>query len=403
MPTPQESPWKLLSNEQILQAVDIRDYMLGAGRLNADPDVTLTELARRITAAGVALERCVTIVRILHAINTASYRMWEKDKGATSFAIPFASESDGMYENSPSALAHKSNEWVGFDPRELEESTFGIVRELCQESFTHYICAPTMMVNGLQNVFTFATKAEGGFSDANVAFLRAIFPAMEACQEILVTHRILKEVTRTYVGEDPHQRILAGDVHRGEVTSRRAAILFTDMRDFTELTSTMTAQQATDLLNEYYDCLVPTIEGNGGEVLKFIADGVLAMFRVTEDEERSCQSALAAAQAGMKAVKNRNQSSPRPFEIGTALHFGEVAYGNVGSGERLDYTVIGSDVNLASRVADLCKQLDDPLLLSQQLATRLPSLQFSSHGEHSLKGLSEPVAIFSCQSDEARR
>jgi adenylate cyclase len=109
------------------------------------------------------------------------------------------------------------------------------------------------MVNRMQNVFTFSTRALGGFSLSDIAFLRVIFPALEACQEILVTHRILKEVTRTYVGNDPHERILAGDVHRGDVTSRPAAILFADMRDFTGLTAEMTAQQATDLLNEYYD------------------------------------------------------------------------------------------------------------------------------------------------------
>jgi adenylate cyclase len=389
-----DSPWLNLTQDQILQAIDIRDYMLGPGRMNGDPDTTLTELSQRIMASGVPIDRCVTIVRILHAINTASYRSWEKDSGTKSFAIPFESSSDGMYENSPSALAHKHKQWVGFDPQHLDPDTFGIVEELRDDGFTHYVCAPTLMVNGMQNVFTFATKAPGGFSPNHLAFLHAIFPALEVCQEVLVTHRILKEVTRTYVGEEPHERILAGDVHRGDVTSCRAAIIFTDMRDFTGITASMTAQQATDLLNDYYDCLVPAIEGNGGEVLKFIGDGVLAMFRVEKYAQQACEGALIAAEAGLEAVRVRNNGSALPFYIGTALHFGEVAYGNVGSGERLDYTVIGTDVNLAARVAGLCGPLNAPLLLTEQFTGEVSNIDFESHGQHKLKGLVEPVEVF---------
>ncbi|MEP0942359.1 MAG: adenylate/guanylate cyclase domain-containing protein [Rhizobiaceae bacterium] len=394
LPAPQQPPWHFLTQQQSLSALEIRDYMLGPGRMNADPDVTLTELSHRIIKAGVPLDRCVTIVRILHAINAASYRMWESGVGTTSYTIAFTSESDGMYETSPSALAHKNNLWVRFNPQTTAKDAFGIVPELCESGTTDYVTAPTLMVNGLQNVFTFATKAADGFSETDIAFLRAIFPALEACQEILVTHRILKEVTRTYVGEEPHMRILAGDVHRGEVTSCHAAILFTDMRDFTGLTAQMSAQQATNLLNDYYDCLVPAIEDNGGEVLKFMGDGVLAMFRADDREGGARTSALSAAELGLAAVADRNTKSNQPFDIGTALHFGEVAYGNVGSGERLDYTVIGRDVNLASRVAGLCGPLNQQLLMSEDFVAGLPDRAFEACGSHHLKGLSDPVAIY---------
>ena len=112
-----------------------------------------------------------------------------------------------------------------------------------------------------------------------MVLLRTIFPALEACQEILVTHRIIKEVTWTNVGEEPHIGILADDVHHGEVTFCYAAISFSDMRDFTSLTAQMSAQEATDLLNYSYECTVPPIEATGGQVLKFMGDGVLAMVR----------------------------------------------------------------------------------------------------------------------------
>ena len=121
------------------------------------------------------------------------------------------------------------------------------------------------------------------------------------------------------------------------------------MREFTSLTSKLTAEETTTLLNDYYDCLLPFVEANNGEVLKLIGDGVLAIFRVEDSKADACGAALHAAKLSLSAIASRDKR-PR-FKIGIGLHLGEVAYGNVGSGMRLDYTVVGSDVNLASRIA----------------------------------------------------
>ncbi len=389
-----DDPWNSLPPDRRQSAFDINNYMLGEGRLNADPNVTLTELSGRLLDAGLPLDRCVTIVRILHASHTASYRVWEKGKGSTANVFAHSPGVSGAYENSPSALAHKSRRWVIFNPQEVPENVFEILPELKQAGLTHYICAPIFLVNGMENVFTFATKDPAGFSAEDIALLQVTLPAIGACQEILVVHRILQEVTRMYLGEEPHQRILAGDVHRGEVTRIKSAILFADMRDFTSLTAEMTAENATALLNDYYDCVVPAVEENGGEVLKFIADGVLAIFRAGDDGSKACARAFCAAKAGLLAVADRNKTGVPVFEIGIALHFGEVAYGNIGSGMRLDYTVIGRDVNLAARIAALCGQLDQHLLVSTEFSNRVADTPFVDHGKHQLKGLSSAEAVF---------
>ena len=391
---PPSDPWSLLSPDRKQAASAISNYMLGDGRLNTDPNTTLTELSERLLAAGLPLDRCVTIVRILHAAHAASFRVWEKGKGSTANVFNYAPSSSGLYEKSPSALAHKSRRWVVFNPQEVPEDTFGMLPELKEAGLTHYICAPIFLVNGMENVFTFATKAPGGFSAEDIALLQSTLPAIGACQEILVVHRILKEVTRMYLGEEPHQRILAGDVHRGEVTHIKSAILFADMRDFTSLTAEMTAEEATALLNDYYDCVVPAVEENGGEVLKFIADGILAIFRAGDDGSKACARALRAAKAGLQAVTDRNKTGVPVFEIGIALHFGEVAYGNIGSGMRLDYTVIGRDVNLAARLAGLCGQLDQHLLVSTEFSNRVADTSFVDRGRHQLKGLASAEAVF---------
>ena len=386
--------WSLMPTEQASKAINLSEYMLTQGRFNADANVTLVEMSERFTNAGVPLDRCATIVRILHSINSASMRVWEPEKGAEYSAIPYKSNPDGQYTSSPSALAHSTRSWVRFNPQLTPENAFGIVPELKQGGFTDYLCVPTFMVNQMQNVFTFATRAANGFSIQNIAFIKAAFPAIEACQEILVTHRILKEVTRIYVGEEPHRRILAGDVRRGEVTRINSSILFADMRGFTRMTADLSAEASTALLNDYYDCVVPAIEQNGGEVLKFIGDGILAIFRAGNKEQEACQKALAAGKVALENVAARNAQNSQKFDIGVALHFGEVAYGNVGSGERLDYTVIGADVNLASRIADLCGKLDQSMLISSDFQEFVAGQEVLPMGDHELKGIKKPTPVF---------
>lgn len=205
---------------------------------------------------------------------------------------------------------------------------------------------------------------------------------------------MLEDVTRMYVGEEPHKRILSGDVHRGEVTRIKSAILFADMRAFTSITAEMSAEKTTALLNDFFDCIVPAIEAERGEVLKFMGDGVLAIFREENDAPKACKRALAATRTGLRSVANRNATMEPGFEIGIALHFGDVAYGNIGSGMRLDYTVVGRDVNLASRVATLCGKLDARVLVSERFRKLVGDQTFRSAGQHDLKGFFEPTPVF---------
>lgn len=200
-----------------------------------------------------------------------------------------------------------------------------------------------------------------------------------------------------YVGDEPHKRILAGDVRRGEVSRITSAILFADMRGFTSLTAAMDEEAVTALINDYYDCVVPHVEAAGGEVLKFIGDGVLAIFRADEGSGKAASTnGFEAARNALASVDARNRlpDADPPFDVGIGLHFGQAAYGNVGSGARLDYTVIGRDVNLASRISSLCGELNIRLLVSGELRSRLPDMPFASVGEHHLKGIADPVEVF---------
>lgn len=383
---------ELLDPDRMRAAFDLINYMLGDGLKAEDADVVLTGMSERIVSAGVPLDRATSIVPLLHAEAVASARYWERGKGARSHLFPFSKESGEGYAHSPAAEVHKTGKWVNIWLPETPDDAYDIVADLKKDGYTHYLMAPVFMRTGMASTFSFASRAPNGFSEGDLAFLHTVFPALAACQEVLTTARAMSEVMRMYVGAEPQRRILSGDVHRGEVMHIRSAIFFADMRQFTDLTSEMSAEQATGLLNAYYDCVVPAVEACEGEVLKFIGDGILAIFRAEEDGEDTCARALQAAQDALRAVAD-HENSPQ-FRVGIALHFGEVAYGNVGSGLRLDYTVIGRDVNLAARMATLCGTLQEPLLASPGFATRA-GCNRDSLGLHNFKGLPESVEVFS--------
>lgn len=384
-----------LSNERLRQTLAVRDWLLGEAYEISDPNVIIEGLCLKLRDAGVPIEQATSAVELRHAERAANSRIWELGSPAREeiYTHDRGSEATGKR---PLAEAHRLNEWIFTWLPDTPNETYDIVPPLRAAGFTHHIAVPVVLPNGMRNGFTFATRNPNGFSDQDVAVLRSIFPTLAALQEILATRRVMREVMRMYVGEEPHIRILSGDVRRGEVLRIRAAILFADMRDFTRLTSSLSEEAATALVNDYYDCIVPPIDERGGEVLKFMGDGILAIFRAGKDEEiESCMRAFAAACAGLLSVARHNdQYGAISFDVGIGLHFGNAAYGNVGSCARLDYTVIGRDVNLAARIADLCRKLNQSLLLSKPFQAYLSEHEVRDLGPFSLKGINETQTLF---------
>ncbi len=374
-------------------------WILGDARLIADPNQILTELCERMMEAGVPVDRATSAIRVLNSENLAVARVWERGAGATEAILPYGVEEAKMLTRTPFSAAHDTGEWVNLWIPDTPDEAFGIVPDLRAEGFQHYVCVPVTFINGMENAFSFVTKSPQGFSEDDFGLIRTTMPAVAALMEILAIHRIMNEVVRLYVGDEPRRMILAGDVHRGEVTRIQSAILFADMRGFTSLSMNLEAEQVTDLLNRYYDCVVPHVEAAGGEVLKFIGDGVLAVFRSLEGEEEPCLRSLRAARASLDAVDAANGAGGDAigFAVGIGLHLGEAAYGNVGSGQRLDFTVIGRDVNIASRIADMCGRLEQRLLVSSAFAGTLSDEVFQDLGAFELKGVSEQHRIYAAQ------
>jgi adenylate cyclase len=212
-----------------------------------------------------------------------------------------------------------------------------------------------------------------------------------------VLRRIAVDLLDVYVGRNAGERVFEGRIERGHAETIRAAIGFCDLRGFTALSESEPREVVIEALNAWFDCVAAAVDPRGGEILKFLGDGMLVIFALGEDEAGACDRALDAALEAVAAVGALNEARAAqglwPLAFGSALHVGEVAYGNVGSRTRLDFTVIGPAVNHASRLQDLTKQLDRPILLSGDFAarTRRP---LAPLGEHRLRGMAAPVPVY---------
>lgn len=385
-----------LPRDRLAALFGFRHWILDTARSIPDTPTIVNGVGERFRKCGLHLDRMMTGVEVRHSERAAVGRIWEPGKEPTEFFFMHGEAGDSGYRDSPFRHAHETGRWVRLDLAAIADNAFRVVPELKASGFTDYLAIPAPGAGGMRNGFSFATRHPGGFDANDIAILRFTMPALAGLMELLVTRRILTEVARIYLGAEPARRVLAGDVRRGEIMPLRAVIMFADMRRFTDTSMHLTAQQTVDLLNAYYDCVVAPVESRGGEILKFIADGLLAEFHADEGEEpEAAAHALAAAQDALTRVAALNAAgtAPAPFEIGIALHIGEAAYGNVGSGERQDYTVIGRDVNIAARIAALCGTLAAPLLLSEACAGWLPAIPMQDAGAHSLKGVSGQTRV----------
>lgn len=376
--------------------VALRDWLLSEGARLPRADDLLAGLAERLNALDVPVDRATTAIDTLHSEYSGVGRFWTREGGSSVRLFPHGEASDKAYRESPFFTVHETGEWLVLDLARTPDEAYTIIPELKAGGYTHYVVAPVIFTHGNKNGITFATRSKDGFRDEHIAILRFVMPTLAAVMEMRLVNKQLDTVLRIYVGDEPHRAILSGAIRRGHVQRIRSAILFADMRDYTRVTESMTPEEAVDLLNIFFDCLVPAIEREGGEVLKYLGDGLLAIFRESGDDlGGAAKGALTAAQAALAALEESNEIGrfDRPVAAGIALHHGEAAYGNVGSGARLDFTVIGRDVNLASRLAQLNRRLGEPLLMSKAFVDFLWG-DPENLGEHRLDGFPEPVGVY---------
>ena len=380
--------------ERRLTALAMIDW-IASPQERAEIGSIVQALCERLVAIGVPLDRYASSTTMVTADHDAIGRIWRPDGGVEELIYVSPDEQDSDYLTSPFYEATATGAWVELWLPDTPDERFGIVPQLKTEGLVDYICIPMRLTNGADAWLTFATKRATGFSEQDVLLLAFLLPVLMMRIDARVGWVTLDKLLRTYVGEEPHQAILAGRAKRGQTTVITAAMMVADLRDSTGHVAGVDATAAVQLFNDLFDCLVPDIEACRGEVLKYMGDGLLAIFREEEGSPPAAERALAAAEAALAAVKRANaaHAKRRPMEVGIALHFGEVAYGNIGSGSRLDFTVIGRDVALASRIAGMNGPLGLPLLMSGAFASHLAH-EVQSAGAHPARGFEHPVEVF---------
>lgn len=237
---------------------------------------------------------------------------------------------------------------------------YGILDDLAEQGATHYVVYP---LPGMDAQISMVTRDPEGFSYAAMTFMEFSLSALSLLLECALKDLILDTVLNCYVGNSPGDEIKHGNIRPGVMLDLHGAIWFSDIRNYSTHTQNYAADEFIKKLNAYYECVVPIIYEHQGEVLKFIGDAVLAIFADNnpDNEIAACRRALAAAQASNQALLDRGIE----FDHGIGLHVGQFQFGNVGSLRRLDFTVIGNEVNVAARIEAQCKVLGQRLLMSE--------------------------------------
>ena len=357
------------------------------------------ELCWRLVGDGLPLWRATLHMGTLHPqIRSLGARWLRAFNIIEEYRILIGSEATEEYLRSPIRTATERG--TPFR-RSLNEDTpeYPLLTKLRGFGVTDYFALALNRTFRRFPVVSWATDRPSGFSDEDIAAFEEINPALAAIVDTRAVRRMTENLLDTYLGPQAGRRVLAGQIQRAEGERLRAVIMMTDMRGFTALSDRLPGEEVIELLDDYFDAIVTPVAARKGETLKFMGDGVLAIFPAADDDDFSSASvqALEAALEGLERLgivnKKRRAVDRTEVRIGIGLHLGEVIFGNVGAADRLDFTVIGPAVNLASRIEGLTKRLLRPILVSSAFAQICPR-PLVSLGFHPVRGLFEPEEVF---------
>lgn len=378
-------------------AMRLNSWLIRDARFLESNREILQGFCERVSGAGVPIDRVSLHQRAFHPQYRGVSRIWRPDQPMEERFLDHGIEKTATYLESPVRVVVEEGRSLNWRLDGNDFLPYPVLDELREQGFTQYVVEPLVYAAGLVNAFAWSTKQPGGFSPADLQLFRDILPAYAAVAEVKALRRFIDGMLTTYVGSEAGRLILEGQVRRGDVREITAALMLVDLRDFTTLSDQLNPRAVLRMLNSYFDCVMPPVQEHGGEVVEIMGDGVLAIF--PQGPERSaaeaCSAALAAANSGLAALAEHNRARPNspPLVAGVALHYGTVSYGNIGSGNRLDFTVIGPDVNLTARIERLCRELDRSLIMSEAFADTLHRPMWEI-GHFELRGFSKMQRLF---------
>ena len=377
------------------------DWLIMSTRHNPTLVAGFDEFAWHMLAAGFPLLRMTLHVRTLHPQYLGATFVWWRTTGQTVQTL-VAHEVEDMveHENNPVWRVAKCGETlrrrIDVADSELE---FPVLHDLKAEGATDYFALPVKSSLGTNYMVTYVTDRSGGFTAQEISDLSRVSHRLPLLADVYMHRRIARNILDAYLGATTGLKVLEGQIRRGTGEEITAVLWSSDLRGFTERSDRLTGIRMIAILNALFDAQAKAVASHGGEILKFIGDGLLAIFPI-ENADMAANAARCALDAAMQAVEavrglesDPSLANEPPLEIVIALHIGTAIYGNIGAADRLDFTVIGPAVNLVSRIESVAKALNQPIVVSDDFA-RAYGGSLHPLGRHELRGLATPHDLF---------
>jgi adenylate cyclase len=376
------------------RVAELARWLIAEARLRLAPLELIDRFCRQLVELGVPLWRLRAGQRLANPLASAWGVIWTRDGSDThEYVVARTTLSTGAYYGSP--FQHVIERRQSFRRRllDLRERDHQVLHEMAAAGGTDYLAVPLEYGDGSVQGLSLVSDGKDGFADCHLELIERLRQPLAAALEPTAMRRSSASLLRTFLGDGPADAVLAGAIKRGDRRHIDAAILFCDLRGFTTMSERLDEAGLFAALDRYFEAVVEAVRGGGGDVLKFLGDGVLAIFPVEASRTDACRAALQAVAAARERLVGAMAADGTPLAFIATLHIGRVVYGNIGSPDRLDFTVLGPTVNLVSRLEGLAKELDRPLLCSAAFAAAL-DMPLASLGRFALKGVAEPEEVF---------
>lgn len=389
----------------------ISDWVVRQGIAGASETELLDGFCERCCAAGLPLSRALVLIDTLHPSFEGRAFRWRGDGVAIDARLEYGRSNIGEAAERWRRTSFYHMLQTGTDELGLHLDTdpapdfFGL-DELIAEGNTYCLAllhrfAESAVIGEMDSVYThWSTRQPAGFTEPETAALRRLVPPLALAMKSASLARIAETLVEVYLGRDAGRRVLKGKIQRGVADRIGAVLWFSDLHHYTTIADGSAPDEVIPFLNDYAEAVISAIHEAGGDVLKLIGDGTLAIFSA-EDPGHACRCALnaeALLQQRLAALNARRGEEGRAVTYAyLGLHIGDVFYGNIGSEERLDFTVVGPAVNEVSRIASMCRSVDQRILMSAAFATATPEPERSrlvSVGRYALRGVGRPQELF---------
>ncbi|NOE20611.1 DUF427 domain-containing protein [Ruegeria atlantica] len=372
------------------------DWLMRGASTAATPESFTKALAEKMLEHGIAIQRLSILAWSLHPLIAGKHYIWEKDEEEILTRAPTYEIYDHpAFINSP--LRHVSNGLGGVRQRlndENPQNSFPIMEDLRAKGATDYVAMPLPFSDGRTNVLTLTCDHPDGFTTENLGLVFECSSVIARFYEVFMQRENAQVLLETYVGKRTGARVLGGEIRRGDGDEIDAAIMFCDLRNSTSLEEKLGRGEYINLLNEFFETVSGIVHDNNGEVLKFIGDAVLAVFPATDEDASTARTN--AQRSAIKIVETlgelRKEGTDRHCDCSIGVAYGRVTYGNVGSRERLDFTVIGQAANVAARLGEFGKSQGHRIVVSEDIEPACSNAV--PLGDVNLHNVSRPVRSY---------